>query len=100
MIAVRNRFVAAVGTMRMPALRAGRDLRRALRRVRGVDGQHMLVVVIAVGVVEMPLVQVIRVAVVLERGVAAAGAVDVFGVAMRRMVGHECLRLKKDLWKY
>jgi hypothetical protein len=33
----------------------------------------------------------------LERGVAAAGTVDVFGMAMRRMVGHGSLRLKKGL---
>jgi len=99
MITVRNRFVAAVGTMRVPDLRAGRDVRRALHGVCGVDGQRVFVVVIAVRVVEVTFVQIIRVAVVLERGVAAAGAMDMFGMAMGRMVAHGGLRLKYRAWR-
>lgn len=95
MVAVRNRFVAAAGTMHVSALRASRDPRGALRGVRGIDRQRMLVVVIAVGVMEMAFVQVIRVSVVLDRGVAAAGAVDVFGMAMRFMVAHHWSPIKQ-----
>ena len=99
MIAVRNRFVAAIGTMHVPTLHAGRNLRRTSRGVRGVDRQCMLVVMVAVGMMEMILMEVVCVAVVLDSRVAAAGSMDVFGMMMRRRVAHESLRLKKFLNK-
>jgi hypothetical protein len=55
-IAVRNRFMTAAGTMHVPALRASREVRCTLNWVRGVDGQRVFIVVIAVGVVEVTFV--------------------------------------------
>ena len=57
-------------------------------RMRLVDGDHVLVNVIPVRVMEMPVMQVVDVIVVTYRGVAAAGRVLVWVLTLMHFVGH------------
>ena len=92
MIPVLHGFVAATGPMLVSlVVRAARVGRRAGGRVRPADGERMLVDVIVVRVVQMTIVQVVGVTVVLHGLVAAAGAVLVRVVRVRRVVGHEAV---------
>lgn len=59
----------------------------AVRGVRGVDGEAVLVDVVTVDVVQVAVVQVVGVALVRDGGVAAAGPVGV-GVGVVAMAGH------------
>ncbi len=93
-IAVRDRGVATARPMdvirRMAAAGVGG---RAGVGVRRAHGDHMLVDVIAVRVMQAAVVQVADMVVVLHGHMAATGAVDVIvmGVAGRRAVGHRHL---------
>jgi hypothetical protein len=71
----------------------------AVRRVGGADGNHMLVVVIAMQRMQMAVVQVIYVVLVLDAGVAAVLAVNM-GVGIMGRMGHfQLLALKTSLSK-
>lgn len=76
-VAVRDRLVTATGTVdvfgRVPGARAV----AAALRVRGIHRDHVLVDVIAVRVVQVPVVDEVDVALVDHGQMAAAGAVDV-----------------------
>ena len=73
-IAMRNPLMPAPGAvlMRAPML-AAIVLRRTASRMLAVDLDHMLVDVIAVGVVQMTVVQIVDVIMMLDRGVTAVG---------------------------
>jgi hypothetical protein len=75
-VAMRYRFVAAVGVMDM----VGYVSAAVVSRLAGIgigtaDSQEMLIDMIAVNVMQMAFVQIIGVAVMLNGGVAAVGAV-------------------------
>ena len=73
-ISMRNRFMATIRSMHMSRvmpLRAG----FATVRIGFVNRQTVLIVMAFVGVVQVAVVQIIDVAFVLDRGVAAAGTV-------------------------
>ena len=79
-VAVRHRFVAAARAVPMAlGVALATVLRRAGSRVRGTDGQHVLLDVAATGVVQVAIVQVIDVPFVNNAGVAAVRPVDVIG---------------------
>ena len=62
-VAVRHRFVPAAGPMHMTGAMAGTVvLRRAAVRIGGADGDHVLVDMVAMHVVQMAVVQEIDVA--------------------------------------
>ncbi|MGE0035792.1 MAG: hypothetical protein AB7S93_09175 [Xanthobacteraceae bacterium] len=78
MITVRDRLVTAARPVGMvPAM----NFRRAMRRVRAVNGDHMLVNVIAVHVVQVAVVKIVDMAIVPDCSVSAPRTVLV------RMVG-------------
>ena len=79
-LAVRNRLVAAVGTVNVLAavMRAVAGVRELL-----VNGKRMLVYVITVGLVQVAVMDEVNVAVVDDRRVAAAWAVDVVVIFVR-----------------
>lgn len=75
-IPVRYGFMAAAGAVLVALLvRPALMVRRAVRRIRPTHGDRVLVHVVAMGVVQVPIVQVIRMAVVLDGRMAAARAV-------------------------
>src|SRR5690606_17335940 len=98
-VPVGHRLVAATRTVNVSGVvSAAGVVRGAARGVSVGDLQAMLVAVIAVGKVEVSVVQVVDVVSVLDRRVAAAGSVDVIGVVVGRvivvahgscLVGHE-----------
>lgn len=99
MVAVRHRFVAAAGSVRMSCAVAGTMmLRRAAVRVGGADGDHVLVDMVAMHVVQMAVVQEIDVAFVAHRSVTALRAVLVVVMGVLSAAGHRrspvggCLR--------
>jgi hypothetical protein len=76
-IAVRHAGMSARGAVDVVGRVAGAAVvRRALRRVGRVDGDRVLIDVIAVDVMQVPIVEVVDVAGVLDREMAAAGAVN------------------------
>lgn len=82
-VAVRDRFVAAAGAVDVfGQVRATRVAFGALVRIRAGHGNHVIVTVIPVGMEQMPIAQVVGVAVMLDGGVTAIGAVLVIEVAM------------------
>ncbi len=70
MVAMGDGLVPAVGAVLMGAM----DLRRAVRGIGGTDRDHVLVDVAFVHVMEMAVVQIVHVAVMPDRGVAALRA--------------------------
>jgi hypothetical protein len=77
-IAMGNLLVTAIGAMNMRGLMPTADvLRRAIRRVGAAHPQDMLVDVIAVGVMQMPVMQIVDVALVLDRRVPTIGSMRV-----------------------
>jgi hypothetical protein len=74
-ITVRDRFVAAVGAVTMAGFVPFRVVGRALRRVPAADLDPMLLHAVAGRMMQAAVVQVVRVAVVPHRGVAATGTV-------------------------
>ena len=69
-VAMRNRLMAALGA-------ATAMLRSAGARIAGAHGDDVLVDVIAMHTVQMPVVQIVDMGVMLNRGVPATGAVFV-----------------------
>jgi len=89
MVTVRHRFVAAAGPMHMTGAMAGTVmLRRAAVRVGGADGDHVLVDMVAMHVVQMAVVQEIDVAFVPHRGMTALRAVLVVVMGVLGAAGH------------
>ncbi len=92
-VAMWNGFVTAALSVDMARLVAAAVVLRCTRvGVRGVDGQHMFVNMIAVRMMQMPVVQVIRVPIMFHRRMAAASAVLMVMIGMRlagvRLIGH------------
>jgi hypothetical protein len=91
MIAVRHRLVPAAGTVlvsRLVALAA--MLRRAAVGIAGRDLYDVLIDVIAMGMVQVPVVKVVGVVAMPNGGVSAVGPVlmRVIGVVGMRARGH------------
>jgi hypothetical protein len=92
-VAVRHGFVAAAYAVDMARFVAAAVVLRGTRvGVRGVDGQHMFVDMIAVRMMQVPVVQIIRVPIMFHRRMAAASAVLMVVIGMRftglRLIGH------------
>lgn len=82
-IAVRDRFVAAVGAVNVVGRMAAAVVAwRAVRWIGRGHGDAVFVNMIAVGMMQVTIVQVVRVAVVLDRGVAAAWTMLMIVVSM------------------
>lgn len=87
-VAVRHGFVAAARPVPVAAVvGAAGVVGRAVGRVRAPDGEDVLVDVVAVGVVQAAVVEVVHMAVVPDGRVAAGGAVPVV-VPGVRVAGH------------
>jgi hypothetical protein len=71
MVAVRDRFVAAT---RAVDVAYATDVRRAMRWIAGVHAEHVFVYVIAMHVVQVPVMQVIDVTLMMKRRVSAVCA--------------------------
>ncbi len=81
-VAVRHRLVAAAGSVYMGGVVLGTAVAAAAPvGVRGAHRQDVLVVMVAVRAVQMPVVQVVEVAVMDDGDVAAARAVNVIVAA-------------------
>lgn len=90
MIAVRNGFVPAVGTVHVPLLMAFTVMIwGATRRIGVVHLENMLFHVAPVGVVEAAVVKIVDVTVVQDGGVAAIGTVSM--IVMGMITGHDVL---------
>lgn len=88
-IAVWHGLVAAVGPVRVSlSVFLLREVGRTVCRVGGADFEDVLVNVPLVMVMKMAVVEIINVAVVLDGGVAAIGAVLMRVVFVDDMVGH------------
>lgn len=88
-IAVRHRLVAATRPMLVTrVVGAAVVIRGTRRRVLRANRQRVLVHVVSVGVVQVSVVQVIGVAVVLNRRMAALGTVLVAVVSVGLAVAH------------
>jgi hypothetical protein len=87
--AVRDGFVPAAGTVSMASgVPAACVRRRARRRVRGRHPDGAFVDVPVVGPMQMPLVDVVRVPVVLNGHVAAPGAVRMRVLHVNAVLAH------------
>ncbi|MCH9809464.1 MAG: hypothetical protein K0U74_17200 [Alphaproteobacteria bacterium] len=79
MVAVRDGFVTATWAMNMPGLvPVAAMVRRAGVWIPVAHFNHMLVHVVAVGMMQVPIMQIINVITVLDGGVPAAGAMVVW----------------------
>lgn len=92
-IAVRHGFMATAVAVQMTRFVARALVRRAAFGILPRHFEAMLVVMAFVRVMQMPVVQVIDMAVVLDRGVAAIRAVRVVGViVLNVLAGHNALQ--------
>ena len=88
-VAVRHRFMPAARPMHMTGAMAGTVvLRRAAVRVGGADGDHVLVDMVAMHVMQVAVMQEIDVAFVAHRRVTALRAVLVVVMGVLRAAGH------------
>jgi len=87
---VRHTRMAACWAMDVSFLMAAaRVIRRAVRSVRARGVERVFVHVVAMDVVQMPVVEIVRVAVVLHRHVAAGGSVRVrVSVVLLALLSH------------
>jgi hypothetical protein len=84
-IAMRNRFVATSGPMHVGSIMTpAAVLRRAPVRIGRWDFDDMFVDVVAVHVMQLPVMQVVDVTVVADGGMPAIGAMNVWMVAKLR----------------
>lgn len=89
-VAVRYRLVAAAGTVGVTRLVAvAVMIGGAALRVLGVGLKYVLIDVIAVGMVQMALMEIVEVVAVLDGGVTTAGTVHVRMVGMGEVLVHE-----------
>lgn len=87
MIPMRNRRMTAVLSMLMlVVVRSAAVARRALIRIARAHRDAMLIDVIAVNVMQMPVVQIIHMAVVPHRGMPAIGAMDMRMILVGEMI--------------
>jgi len=94
MIAMRNRFVSAVGTMDVGAVvSTALMVRGADRRIRGRESDYVLVNMAVVEMMKMTIVKVIDVVLVLDGSMTATGFVLVFVTKMSITFGHSGLLL-------
>lgn len=77
MIPMGNRFMTTSGTMVMTLVVTAGCLCHTVLRIGGGYLDFMLIIVIAVGVMQMPVVQVVGVPLMVDGGVAAIGAMVV-----------------------
>jgi len=101
-VAMRYRFVAAVDTVGVGLPIGGRAVvvRRAFVRIRRSHLNPMVVHMIAVGVMQMAIMKIIRVAIVFHGGVPAVWAMHV-AVSPRMLmvsVSHRFSPFKNRLW--
>jgi hypothetical protein len=88
-ITVRHHFVAAIGPVHMPRrMTCAAVLRRAAIRVAGTDGNHVLIDMVAMHVMQMAVMQEIDVAVVTHRSVTTLRTVLVVVLGMLAAAGH------------
>ena len=87
MVVVRYRFMAAIGAVNVSGL-VTRGRRSAAVGVSGADFDNVLIDVIAVRVMQMPVVQVIDMPVVFHSRVTAAGAVMMIVMRMNFVLAH------------
>ena len=89
-VAVGNRFVSAIRAMSVPLIVSATAVRgRALLWIRGIDRDAALIDVVAVDVMQMPLVQVVAVVAMVNALVATAGLMDMLVCRVRLVVAHE-----------
>jgi hypothetical protein len=89
-IAVGNGGVAAAGTVDVRGVVGGtRVPGRARAGVRGIDGNRALVDVVSMGVVKMPVVEIVGVVPVPDRGMSAGGVVHVIVIVMLAVIVHD-----------
>lgn len=96
-IAMRDRLVPTAGAMHMPGgVSAAGMRRRAGRRIAGGHFDAVLVDVIAMHVVQMPIVQVVHVIAMLDGRMPAIGPVNVAVIVMLGVLafGHRLLLLR------
>ena len=88
-IAVRDGFVTAPRPVLVVlGVASAVVLWRALIGVRPRDRNGMLIVMVFMGMMEMPIMQVVGMAVMQDGGVPAVGAVDVLVIRVNVMLGH------------
>lgn len=88
-VAVRHRFVAAARPVHMTGAMAGTVmLRRAAVRVGGADGDHVLIDMVAMHVVQMAVVQEIDMVFVTHCSMAALRAMLVVVMGVLGAAGH------------
>jgi hypothetical protein len=93
MVAVWHGLMAAPLPMPMPAVVVPAIVpRRAVRRVLGTDRQTVIVNVVAMRVMQVTVVEVIRVALVTDSSVAAVGPVLMPVTRVNVMLGPRSLR--------
>ena len=90
MVAVRHRFVAAIGTVDVSCVVTGAIMAsRASVRVRRVHFEHVLIDMVPVHVVQVSVMQVIDVTVMADRLMPAGWPVPVSVVSMLLAVVHQ-----------
>ena len=88
-IAVRHRLVTAARTVHVLGGVSGAGVARGARgRIPLVDRERMIVDVVAVGVMQVTVVQVVRMTVVLDGDVATVGAVGVVVIGVSLAIAH------------
>lgn len=94
MIAMRNRFVSAVGAMDVGAVvSTALMVRGADRRIRWREGDDMLIDMAVVEMMKMTIVKIIDVILVFDGSMTATGFVLVFVTKMSITFGHSGLLL-------
>ncbi|MBX3304018.1 MAG: hypothetical protein KF693_17540 [Nitrospira sp.] len=89
MVAVRHGFVAAAGSVAVTGIVAAAGVgRRAGSGVLTGDVESMLIDMVAMRVMQVSVVEIIRVAFMKNRPMAAAGGVPMGMLVMNRMVAH------------
>lgn len=88
-VAVWHGLMAAIGTMLVAGgVRSAVVLRGAIGRILARDGDDVLVVVSGVGMVQMPVMQVIGMPLMADGGVPAVGPVIVLVALVNVVFGH------------
>lgn len=97
-VAVRHLRMAAIGAVDVARrMSAALMVGRAGVRVNGIHFEHAFVDVVAVGVMQMAIVQIVDVPVVFDRQMAAIGTVRVFVPFYFRASSHDVLLVESQL---
>jgi hypothetical protein len=86
-VAMRNSFMAAARTMDMPRLAGTSVIRRAPIWIALADLDYMLIEALSMRMLKMPVGQIVEMAIVADRGVAAARPVPM-RLGMRGLIWH------------